>query len=605
MNRSMDPRKESNPNAHGTEKLSAARKRNVIARLWHYLCRMKFAFMTVGCMVVISNLLSLVGPKLSGEAIDAIDTESGIVDFRTVSIMAGLMLICYTASAVMAMIQSRAMIKISKRITFNIRKDLHDRLSLLPVGFFDRHQNGEIISTMSYDVDTVSASLSNDLIQICTGGITVIGSFIMMLTISPLLILVFAVTLPISFALAKHRAKKVRPLFRRRSGKLGEMNGYGEEAIGGLKTVKAYEREQVFLSRFEKKNTEAVDAYYQADYQACVTGPSVNFVNNLTLALISLFGVLLYLKDPSAMTLGMVSSFVLYSRKFAGPINEITNLWSELQSALAAGERVFRLMDEPIETPDREDAIDTPITDGRVEFDHVSFGYTEDKTIIHDLSLSVDSGMTVAIVGPTGAGKTTLVNLLMRFYDVSGGSIRIDGVDIRDRTRESLRNAFTMVLQETWLFGGTVYENIAYGKDGVTREQVEEVAKAAKIHSFISCLPDGYDTVLTDNGTNISKGQKQLLTIARAMLPESSILILDEATSNVDTRTEEVISDAMLKLMKNKTCFVIAHRLSTIRHADVILVMKDGDVIESGKHEELLARNGFYAELYNSQFEAY
>ena len=605
MNRSMDPRKENNPNAHGSEKLTAARRKNVIARLWHYLSQMRAPFIAVGFMVVVSNLLSLVGPKLSGEAIDAIDTESGIVDFHTVSVMAGLMLICYTLSAIMTMIQSRAMIKISKRITFNIRRDLHDRLSLLPVSFFDRHQNGEIISTMSYDVDTVSASLSNDLIQICTGGITVIGSFIMMLTISPLLILVFAVTLPISFALAKYRAKKVRPLFRRRSGKLGEMNGYGEEAIGGLKSIKAYEREGVFLSRFDVKNDEAVDAYYQADYHACVTGPSVNFVNNLTLALISLFGVLLYLRDPNVMTLGAVSSFVLYSRKFAGPINEITNLWSELQSALAAGERVFRLMDEPVETPDKENAIDTPITEGRVEFDHVSFGYDADKTIIHDLSLKVDSGMTVAIVGPTGAGKTTLVNLLMRFYDVCGGSIKIDGVDVRDRTRESLRSAFTMVLQETWLFGGTVYENIAYGKEGVTREQVEAVAKAAKIHNFISCLPEGYDTVLTDNGTNISKGQKQLLTIARAMLPQSSILILDEATSNVDTRTEEIISEAMLKLMKNKTCFVIAHRLSTIRHADVILVMKDGDVIESGRHEELLAKNGFYAELYNSQFEAY
>ena len=606
MNRSMDPRRDKNPNnSTAPEKLTAARKKNVIVRLWGYLKQMRASFIAVGCMVVFSNLLSLVGPKLSGEAIDAIDTESGVVDFRTVSIMAGLMLICYTLSAIMAMIQSRSMIKISKRITFNIRKDLHDRLSLLPVGFFDRHQNGEIISTMSYDVDTVSASLSNDLIQICTGGITIIGSFIMMLTISPLLILVFAVTLPISFALAKHRAKKVRPLFRRRSGKLGEMNGYGEESIGGLKTIKAYEREDVFLDRFQVKNKEAVDAYYRADYQACVTGPTVNFVNNLTLAFISLFGVLLYLKDPNVMTLGAISSFVLYSRKFAGPINEITNLWSELQSALAAGERVFRLMDEPEETPDRENAIDTPITEGNVEFDHVSFGYTPDKTIIKDLSLKVESGSTVAIVGPTGAGKTTLVNLLMRFYDVGGGSIKIDGIDIRDRTRESLRSAFTMVLQETWLFGGTVYENIAYGKEGVTREQVEEVAKAAKIHNFISCLPQGYDTVLTDNGTNISKGQKQLLTIARAMLPQSSILILDEATSNVDTRTEEVISEAMLKLMKNKTCFVIAHRLSTIRHADMILVVKDGDIVERGKHEELLAKNGFYAELYNSQFEAY
>lgn len=600
QNTFKDPKKAS----QAPEKLSKERKLGVILRLWIYLKQMKKPLIAVGLMVVVGNILSLIGPKLSGIAVDAVSAEGG-VDFDTVMRMAGFMAICYLISAVFSIIQTRSMVKISKKVTFNIRKELHDRLSQMPVSFFDRHQNGEIISTMSYDVDTVSASLANDLIQICTGVVTIIGSFIMMMTIAPILILVFAVTLPISFVLAKYRAKKVRPLFRKRSGKLGEMNGYAEEAIGGLRTIKGYAREEVMLSRFDRKNFEAVDAYYQADYHACVTGPSVNLVNNLTLSLISLFGVLLYLKDPSMMTLGAISSFVLYSRKFAAPINEITNLYSELQSALAAGERVFRLMDEPIEPEDAPDAVNTPIIDGNVEFDHVKFGYDPEKTIIHDLSLKVESGSLVAIVGPTGAGKTTLVNLLMRFYDVDGGSIRIDGIDIRDRTRESLRSAFTMVLQDTWLFGGTVYENIAYGSEGVTREQVEDVAKAAKMHNFISCLPKGYDTELTDNGVNISKGQKQLLTIARAMLPKSSLLILDEATSNVDTRTEGIISDAMVELMKGRTCFVIAHRLSTIRNADVILVVKDGDIIERGKHEELLAKGGFYAELYNSQFEAY
>lgn len=586
------------------EKLSKSRKMGVIMRLWVYLRQMKKPLIAVGAMVIIGNVLALVAPKLSGAAVDAISNENG-VDFDTVYRMALLMLICYAISAVFSVIQTRSMVKISKRVTYNIRRDLHDHLSKLPVSFFDRHQNGEIISTMSYDVDTVSASLANDLIQICTGVVTVVGAFVMMLSISPLLILVFAVTLPISFVLAKYRAKLVRPLFRKRSGKLGEMNGYAEEVIGGLRTVKVYGREEVFLSRFDKKNTEAVDAYYNADYHACVTGPSVNLVNNLTLALISLFGVLMHLHDPVSMTLGAISSFVLYSRKFAAPINEITNLYSELQSALAAGERVFKLMDEPVETPDAPNAVTSPIVWGNVEFDHVRFGYSPDKTIISDFSLKVESGALVAIVGPTGAGKTTLVNLLMRFYDVDSGSIRIDGVDIRERSRSNLRSAFTMVLQDTWLFGGSVYENIAYGSENATKIAVENVAKTAKIHNFISCLPDGYDTVLTDNGVNISKGQKQLLTIARAMLPDSSILILDEATSNVDTRTEEVISEAMISLMKNKTCFVIAHRLSTIRNADLILVVKDGDIVEKGKHEELMEKGGAYAELYNSQFEAY
>ncbi len=590
--------------ARPPEKLSKSRKLGVIRRLCGYLAPMRRPLILVGIMVVMSNILTLIAPKLSGRAIDAISGK-GDVDFDTVFLMAGLMAICYAVSAVLSIIQSRSMVKISKKVTFNIRKELYARISKLPVSFFDRHQNGELISTMSYDVDTVSASLANDLIQICTGVVTVVGAFVMMLTISPPLILVFAVTLPISFALAKYRAKLVRPLFRKRSGKLGEMNGYAEETISGLRTVKAYEREDIFLSRFQEKNRAAVEAYYDADYHACITGPSVNLVNNLTLALISLFGVIMYLYSPETMTLGAISSFVLYSRKFAAPINEITNLYSELQSALAAGERVFRLMDEPVEEPDRDSATDSAITRGCVELCHVKFGYNPDRPIIHDLDLKVESGSLIAIVGPTGAGKTTIVNLLMRFYDVDDGCIKIDGVDIRDRTRSSLRKAFTMVLQDTWLFEGTVYENISYGSDGATKADVENAAKAAKIHNFISCLPNGYDTKLSDNGINISKGQKQLITIARAMLPKSSILILDEATSNVDTCTEEMISDAMLELMRGKTCFVIAHRLSTIRNADLILVVNGGDIVEKGTHNELMARGGLYAELYNSQFDVH
>ena len=582
------------------ERLSTKRRKAVLVRLWHYLKQMKAPLIFIMLMVVIGNVLSLVGPKLTEPAINAIKPND--VDFPTVFYYAGLMLLCYLLSAVITMIHTFVMAKVSKRITFNIRRDLFNKLSRLPVKFFDTHQSGEVISTLSYDVDTVSASLSADLVQICTAAITIVGSFIMMLSISRVLILIFLFTIPASIIFSRWRAHKGRPLFRERSGKLGEMNGYAEESIGGFKTIKAYNREDIFVSRFEVKNQAATNAYYNSDRHACLTGPTVNFINNLSLAFISLFGALLYLYDPSIMSLGAISSFVLYSRKFSAPINEITNIYSEIQSALAAGERVFRLLDEPEEKADEPDAVAEPITAGKVEFKNVSFGYTEDRTIIHNLNLSVEPGSLIAIVGPTGAGKTTIVNLLMRFYDVDSGQILIDGVDIRQRNRDVLRKAFTMVLQDTWLFNGSVYENIAYGSENVSYDDVMRVAKTAKIDFFIDALPQRYDTVLTDNGTNISKGQKQLLTIARAMLPESVILILDEATSNVDTTTEAKISEAMTGLMKGKTCFVIAHRLSTIQNADVILVVKDGDIVERGTHSELLEKNGAYAELYNSQY---
>ncbi len=586
----------------GAEKLPSDRRKAVLYRLWQYLKQMKKPLLVIGVFVVCGNILSLIGPKLTEPAVNAIDAKSG-VDFDTVYYYVKLMLICYALSVLCSLLQSLLMTTVSKRITFNIRRDLFNKLSRLPIKFFDTHQSGEIISTMSYDVDTVSASLSADFIQICTAAITVTGSFIMMLTISPILVLVFVVTIPISIMFSRYRARKCRPLFRERSGKLGEMNGFAEESIGGLKTIKAYNREEQFVERFEQKNVAAVEAYYKSDYHACIGGPSVNFINNVSLALISIFGAMLFMYDPEIMNPGMISAFVLYSRKFSGPINEISNIYSDIQSALAAGERIFRFMDEPEESADAIDAVREPITEGRVEFENVSFGYTEDKTIIHDLNLSVEPGSVIAIVGPTGAGKTTIVNLLMRFYDVNSGSIKIDGVDIRARGRKELRKAFTMVLQDTWLFNGTVSENIAYGSDGVTEEQVIAAAKGAKINTFIEALPDSYNTLLTDNGTNISKGQKQLLTIARAMLPRSCILILDEATSNVDTRTEEQISEAMCRLMEGKTCFVIAHRLSTVRNADRILVVRDGDIVEQGRHEELLAADGFYAELYNSQYK--
>jgi ATP-binding cassette subfamily B protein len=409
------------------------------------------------------------------------------------------------------------------------------------------------------------------------------------------------VTIPLSVFLTKYLTGKTRPLFRIRSRTLGELNGFVEEMITGQKTLKAYTQEENTIGKFDIKNKEAVEAYYRAEYYASVVGPAVNFVNNISLTLVSIFGALLFL--AGSMTVGNISSFILYSRKFSGPINETANIMSELQSALAAAERVFNMLDEEAEPEDDKNAIVLNDVKGDVLLHNVNFSYTKDNEIIKNLSLHAKPGSLVAIVGETGAGKTTIINLLMRFYDVDSGYINVDNNDIKTITRGSLRKSYAMVLQDTWLFQGTIYENIAYGKPGATLEEATEVAKAAKIHSYIMHLPKGYDTILTDDGTNISKGQKQLLTIARAMLLDANMLILDEATSNVDTRTERHIQQAMRKLMENKTCFVIAHRLSTIQNADEILVVHQGRIVEQGTHRELMAKGGYYNGMYKAQFE--
>ena len=574
-------------------------KRHILLRLGRYLWQFKGWLFLAILLSISSNLLSLAGPMYSGYAVDAM-VGKGQVNMERVIYCCEIMIALYLVSAALAYILNLVMLQITKRIVSTMRSNIFDRLMRLPVSFFDTHAAGDIISRITYDVDTINTSLSNDVVSLAASFITVIGSLVMMLLISPPLVLIFVVTVPLTIFFIKKLTGLTRPLFRARSGKLGELNGFIEEMLAGQKSLKAYHQEVNTIGKFQAKNEEAVDAYYRADYMGSMVGPSVNLVNNISLALVTIFGAIRFIFGQ--MTLGNISSFVLYSRKFSGPINESANIMSELQSALAAAERVFRLLDETEEPADSTDA--KVLTDiyGDVELSHVSFGYTKDHTIIHDLSLHAEPGKLIAIVGPTGAGKTTIINLLMRFYDIDSGKITIDGNDITKVTRDSLRRAFAMVLQDTWLFHGTIYENIAYGKPDATLEDVKRVCEAAHIHNYIMRLPKQYDTVLTDDGRNISKGQKQLLTIARAMLLDAHMLILDEATSNVDTRTELQIQEAMLELMKDKTCFVIAHRLSTIQNADCILVVKEGEVIEQGTHDELMEKRGFYRSLYDSQF---
>ena len=601
-----------NPNSRRrTDKMDKKTRRAVLVRLGKYLYQYIWILIPAFFVMMASNVLGIIAPKISGKAINAIKPGQGAGDFASVKHYVVLMAICYLGSAILSLALALLLVYLGKKITYRMRRELFEHLLTLPVGYFDVNQTGDIISHISYDVDTVNTSLSHDLLQICASVITVFGSLAFMLSISPPLLLVFCVTVPISISFTKIRTTKIRPLFRYRSAKLGELNGYAEEMLSGQKTIRAYGRQEVISEAFLVQNREACDANFNADYHGAAIGPSVNFINNLSLSLIILFGGIFYMLSltgsilPASILfieLGDLSSFVQYSRKFSGPINEFANIITELQSALSAAERIFSILDEKPEKPDAEDALEIRNASGEVEISNLKFGYVPGKTVIKNLNLKVPKGSTVAIVGPTGAGKTTIINLLMRFYDPDSGEIRLDGHEIRDITRSSLRSSYTMVLQDTWLFGGTIAENIAYGRDGATMEEIKAAADAAHVDHFIMSLPDGYDTKLTDNGVSISKGQKQLITIARAMLADSPMLILDEATSNVDSRTEKRIQRAMLKLMEGRTCFVIAHRLSTIQNADMILVLRGGDVTEMGTHEQLMAAGGFYATLYNSQF---
>ena len=575
--------------------------RGTLRRLLRYLGPWRYLIAGVLALSLCSNLLNLWGPSLAGSAIREAAAGPGKVDFEAVRHYAGLMLLCYVSSALLGFGISLAMTVVSKHMARKMRQDVFDKLMRLPVGYFDRHQAGDIISRVSYDIDVISTSMATDIVQIMSSLITVVGSLVMMIAISPPLSLLTLVTVPVAITYTVYMRKKTQPRYARRSKSYGVMNGFVEEMLSGQKTILAYAYENRVDGRFDRINQDAANAFSDAEHYGVTIGPTMTAINNLGLSLIGLMGGVMYLQH--AIDLGRISSFVLYSRKFAGPINAIAEVFNELFSALAASERVFTLLDEEEEQPDLPDAPEIVRVQGQVTAEHVVFGYEPGKTILHDLNLEAAPGKLIAIVGPTGAGKTTIINLLMRFYDPASGVIRIDGQEIRTAVRRSVRGAYAMVLQDTWVFHGTIYENIAYGKENATMEEVVAAAKAARIHPFIMRLPLGYDTVVSEDGGNISKGQKQLLTIARAMLYDAPMLILDEATSNVDTATEREIQRAMRELMRHKTCFVIAHRLSTIENADQILVLRDGDVVEQGTHRQLMERKGFYHQLYAAQFE--
>ena len=571
--------------------------KKVLRRLFVYVKELKWMFLAAIILTISANMLQLLGPALTGQIIDAIKGAQ----YERIPQIIILMIIFYVISSVFLYMLQILMIHVSQKIVKKMRQQLFDKFMDLPVNYFDSHQIGDMISRISYDIDTINTSLSSDLVQLFGSLITVLGALLMMILISPILLIVFVITIPASIYTTRFLAKKTRPLFRKRSAKLGDMNGFVEETLSGLKTIKAYSQEVTMFDEFKAKNREASEAYYQADYYGGITGPSIGFINNISLALISMFGSLLFLYQ--LISIGNISSFILYSRRFSGPISEAANMVAELQSTLAASERVFRVLDEPMEQEVEKPMEMIGSTRGEVEFKDVHFSYIKDVKVIENLNLHVQPGQLVAIVGPTGAGKTTMINLLMRFYDVDQGQILLDGVDIANYTRSDVRKQFGMVLQDTWLFHGTIFENIAYGHPEATLEDVIEIAKEVKIHHFITGLKDGYHTILSDDGVNISKGQKQLMTIARAMLQQRPMIILDEATSNVDTRTESMIQSAMRKLMQDKTCFVIAHRLSTIVNADVILVVDRGKVVESGTHEQLMSAKGYYYQLYMAQFD--
>lgn len=594
---------------HGMRSVEKAKDfKGAMSCLFQYMGKYKFRFGLMFLFAIAGTIFNIVGPKILGKATTELFNGlvrkvngSGGIDFSKIGQILLFTLALYVASACFSLIQGFVMTGISNDVTYSLRKDISKKINRLPLNYFESRTNGEILSRVTNDVDTLQMSLNQSITQLITSITTLIGVFVMMLSINVPMTLTALLILPVSMLIINGVMKRSQKYFRDQQKYLGEVNGQIEENYGGHNVVKVFNKEQDVLNVFEKDNQKLYESAWKSQFFSGMMMPIMQFIGNLGYVMVALLGGVFVIKG--SIEVGDIQSFFQYIRNFTQPIQQIAQVTNLLQSSAAASERVFEFLDEPEEEQGKENAVDITGLSGNVQFQHVEFGYNPDKIIVHDFSADVKNGQKIAIVGPTGAGKTTMVKLLMRFYDVNKGSICVDGHDIRDFNRSQLREMFGMVLQDTWLFSGTIMENIRYGRLDATDEEVIAAAKAAHIHHFIMQQPGGYNMVLDEETSNISQGQKQLLTIARAILADNKILILDEATSSVDTRTEMQIQKAMDNLMKGRTSFVIAHRLSTIKDADMILVMKDGDIIEQGSHEELLAKGGFYAQLYNSQFE--
>lgn len=582
--------------------------KGTMKKLMAYMGSYKIAILFVMLFAVGGTAFNIIGPKILGNAtteifnglVSRVSGGDGI-DFGKVGRILLSALSLYVVSAALSFIQGYIMTGISQKMTYRLRKEISEKINRMPVKYFDTMTHGEILSRITNDVDTLGQSLNQSATQVITSVTTIIGVLVMMLSISPLMTVIALLILPLSMCLISVIVKHSQRYFKDQQEYLGHINGQVEEVYSGHNIVKAFNKEEDIIKTFNDTNAVLYQSAWKSQFFSGMMMPIMQFVGNLGYVAVSILGG--YLVIRNAIQVGDIQSFIQYVRQFTQPIQQVAQVANMLQSTAAASERVFEFLDEEEEEQTVADPVPTDNLEGRVEFDHVHFGYNPDHIIINDFNAKVEPGQKIAIVGPTGAGKTTMVKLLMRFYDVNSGSIKIDGHDLREFNRADLRSMFGMVLQDTWLFNGSIEENIRYGKLDATHEEVVEAAKAAYVHRFVQILPGGYDMVLNEEASNVSQGQKQLLTIARAILADPKILILDEATSSVDTRTEVRIQKAMDNLMQGRTSFIIAHRLSTIRDADLILVMKDGDIIEQGSHEELLAKNGFYAELYNSQFE--
>lgn len=572
--------------------------KGTIKRLSGYLSDKKKILIFTFLLCFITTVITIIGTRLNGYSVD------NFIEKRD---MTGLLNICvvlaviYLVSVLSTYIQNRLMVSIAQRASADIRRDLYRNMQMLPLKYFDTHSSGDLMSRLTNDVDNINMTLSQSITQLFSGAVNIVGMLAAMILLSPMLTLIGLTTIPLMFILTRLIINKTQPFFIKQQKELGNLNGYIEERISGQKVILLFNREEQVKEDFSKINKRLTKSAIFAQALSGAMGPVNNFINNLTYLIVAVSGAYFILSGLD-ITVGVVFSFILYMRSFTRPINEILNTMSTIQSALAGAERVFEVMDEPKEQ-DSEKANETLNLDGEVVLNGVNFSYTKDREILKNVSLRAKKGQTIAIVGPTGSGKTTIINLLTKFYDIDSGEIIIDGENINNIKRRDLRKSISMVLQDTYLFSESVRENIRYGRLTAADEEVEQAAMLANAHRFIKQLPDGYDTVLSDNGSNLSHGQRQLLAIARAVLTQSSILILDEATSSIDTHTEVAIQKAMLNLMKGKTTFVIAHRLSTIRNADEILAVKDGQIIERGKHSELIEKGGFYAGLYNSQFK--